>query len=71
MNNQSVNKDREIQLTREFDAPRELVFDAFTAPEKISEWWGPEGFSTTTKEMNFVVGGEWIFTIPTILCTPK
>lgn len=56
-------KDSEIRLTREFDAPRELVFDAFTSPGKIGQWWGPNGFTTTTKSMNFKVGGEWIFTM--------
>lgn len=56
-------KDREIRLSREFDAPRELVFDAFTAPEKIGQWWGPDGFTTTTGEMKFKVGGDWIFTM--------
>lgn len=56
-------KDRTIFITRKFDAPRERVFDAFTAPEKISQWWGPDGFTTTTKNMDFEVGGEWIFTM--------
>lgn len=56
-------KDREIRLTREFDAPRQLVFEAWTEPEKIGQWWGPDGFSTTTKKMNFEIGGEWIFTM--------
>jgi uncharacterized protein YndB with AHSA1/START domain len=56
-------KDREIRLERKFNAPRERVFEAWTEPEKISQWWGPEGFSTTTKEMNCEVGGEWIFTM--------
>lgn len=56
-------KNREIRLNREFDAPRDLVFDAWTTPEKIGQWWGPDGFSTTTKEMSFKVGGEWIFTM--------
>lgn len=57
------NKDREIRLSREFTAPRKLVFDAFTEPDKIGQWWGPNGFSTTTKEMHFEVGGDWIFTM--------
>lgn len=56
-------KDRTIHITRDFDAPRELVFEAFTQPEHIGKWWGPNGFSTTTKSMNFKVGGEWIFTM--------
>lgn len=58
----SINE-REIHLTREFDAPRELVFEAFTKPEHIGEWWGPNGFTTTTKSMSFKVGGEWLFTM--------
>lgn len=56
-------KDREIRLSREFDAPREIVFDAFASPEKIGQWWGPDGFTTTTGKMNFEAGGEWIFTM--------
>lgn len=56
-------KDRTIQITREFEAPRKLVFEAFSVPENISQWWGPNGFTTTTKSMEFKVGGEWIFTM--------
>ncbi len=56
-------KDRTIHITREFDAPIELVFEAFSQPEHIGKWWGPNGFSTTTKSMEFKVGGEWIFTM--------
>lgn len=50
-------------MSREFDAPRELVFDAFKDPDKIGKWWEPNGFKTTTKSMEFRVGGEWIFTM--------
>lgn len=56
-------KDRTIHISREFDAPRELVFRAFSQAEHIGTWWGPNGFTTTTKSMNFKVGGEWIFTM--------
>lgn len=63
MNTQSEAKERIIQLIREFDAPRELVFDAFSKPEHIGQWWGPSGFTTTTREMNFEAGGDWIFTM--------
>ncbi|MBC8065688.1 MAG: SRPBCC family protein [Chlorobia bacterium] len=52
--------DREIVLTREFDARRELVFEAYTKPEHISRWWGCND-STTTCEMDFRVGGEYRF----------
>jgi uncharacterized protein YndB with AHSA1/START domain len=51
----------EIVLSRVFDAPRELVFDAFTRPEHITHWWGPRGFTTTTHSMDFRVGGVWRF----------
>ncbi|HEV7281856.1 MAG TPA: SRPBCC domain-containing protein [Pirellulaceae bacterium] len=51
--------DREIVLTRVLNAPRELVYDAFFDRENISRWWGPNGFSTTTKTMDVRVGGVW------------
>lgn len=54
-------ENNEIRLTREFDAPGNMVFDAWTDAEKIRQWWGPNGFTTTTKKMDFKVGGEWIF----------
>lgn len=56
-------KDRTIHISREFDAPRNLVFEAFSQAEHIGKWWGPNGFTTTTKNMSFKVGGEWIFTM--------
>jgi uncharacterized protein YndB with AHSA1/START domain len=52
--------DREIIISRLFDAPRELVFDAWADPEHIAEWWGPQGFTTTTEKFDFRVGGQWI-----------
>ncbi|MEX2347845.1 MAG: SRPBCC family protein [Balneolaceae bacterium] len=56
-------KDRTIHISREFKAPIELVFNAFSQPEHIGKWWGPNGFTTTTKSMEFKVGEEWIFTM--------
>jgi uncharacterized protein YndB with AHSA1/START domain len=53
--------DREIVLTRVFDAPRDLVFKAWTEKEHISRWFGPKGFTTTTHEMDVRVGGMWRF----------
>ncbi len=52
---------RSIVASRVYDAPRELVFDAWTDPEHISEWWGPYGFSTTTSAFDLRPGGEWRF----------
>lgn len=54
-------KDREIVLSREFDAPRELVWKAYTQQEHVEKWWGPNGFTTTTSEMSVRKGGSWKF----------
>jgi uncharacterized protein YndB with AHSA1/START domain len=53
--------DREIMISRIIDAPPELVFEAFTEVRHLSQWWGPEGFTTTTRAFEFRVGGEWDF----------
>jgi uncharacterized protein YndB with AHSA1/START domain len=53
--------DREILISRVIGAPRELVFEAFTRVRHLSRWWGPEGFTTTTRSFEFRVGGEWDF----------
>ncbi len=57
----SATGDREIVISRIIDAPRELVFEAFTEVRHLSRWWGPEGFTTTTHSFEFRVGGEWSF----------
>jgi uncharacterized protein YndB with AHSA1/START domain len=54
---------REIVISRVIDAPRELVFEAFTEVRHLSRWWGPEGFTTTTQSFEFRVGGEWDFVL--------
>ena len=51
--------DREIRIVREFDAPRERVFAAFTDPALIPEWWGPRGTTTTVDTMDVRAGGAW------------
>lgn len=56
-----VAADREIVITRVIDAPRELVFEAFTHIRHLSHWWGPQGFTTTTRSFAFSVGGVWDF----------
>ncbi len=58
---EAATSDREILISRIISAPRELVFEAFTEVRHLSRWWGPEGFTTTTREFEFRVGGEWIF----------
>lgn len=55
--------DREICLTRVFDAPRHLVFEAMTRPEHIQRWWGclDEGYSVPVCEVDLRPGGAWRF----------
>src|SRR5689334_3783060 len=58
---ESATADREIVISRVINAPRELVFEAFTEVRHLSRWWGPEGFTTTTRAFEFRVGGAWDF----------
>ena len=55
--------DREIRMTRLFDAPRRLVFEAMTKPEHVKQWWGRlgEGYSVPVCEIDFRLGGAWRF----------
>jgi uncharacterized protein YndB with AHSA1/START domain len=55
--------DREIVLSRTFDAPRRLVFEAISRPEHVSRWWGPHGSSLTSCEMDMRPGGSWRFVL--------
>src|SRR5205807_4015301 len=58
---QSATADREIVISRVISAPPEVVFEAFTEVRHLSRWWGPDGFTTTTRSFEFRVGGEWDF----------
>ncbi len=51
--------DRELVYTRIFDAPRALVFEAWTDPKHVVQWWGPTGFTTAIQEMDVRPGGVW------------
>ena len=53
----------EVRMTRVFDAPRALVFEAMTKPEHVKEWWGRlgEGYSVPVCEIDLCVGGKWRF----------
>lgn len=50
--------DREIVMTRVFDAPRELVWEAWSDTKHLDRWWGPLGFTNTYQEFNFSLGGK-------------
>ncbi|MEO6523099.1 MAG: SRPBCC family protein [Mucilaginibacter sp.] len=58
---QNDTTDREIIITRLLNAPRELVFDAFTDAEHLINWWGPTGFTNTFLSHDVRPGGEWNF----------
>jgi len=55
--------EREIVLTRVFDAPGSLVFDALTTPELLKRWFGPRGWSLVVCEVDLKVGGTWRFVV--------
>jgi uncharacterized protein YndB with AHSA1/START domain len=57
----TLTSDCEITVTRVFDAPRELAFEAWTDPEQVVQWWGPFGFTTTIHEMDVRPSGVWRF----------
>jgi len=57
----TVLSDREIAVTRVFDAPRSLVFDAMTACEHMERWWGPRGFTLVECEIDLRPGGAYRF----------
>ena len=52
---------RSIVTTRLIEAPRDLVWAAWTDPKHLANWWGPDGFSTTTSRFEFRTGGVWRF----------
>jgi uncharacterized protein YndB with AHSA1/START domain len=54
-------QDRELLLTRVLNAPIELVWEVWTKPEHIAQWWGPDGFTNTISTMDVTPGGEWDF----------
>ncbi len=55
--------EREIVITRTFDAPRETVWAAWTDAKHLDQWWGPTGFRNETHAMDFRIGGVWRYTM--------
>src|ERR1051326_2726978 len=55
----TLPSDREIRLTRDFDAPRKLVFEACTKPEHLKHWWGPKDYDVVLCESDLRPGGAW------------
>ena len=57
------NRASEINLTRVYDAPLQSVWEAWTVPEEVAQWWGPRGFTLTTHSRDLRVGGHWHYTM--------
>jgi len=55
----TLPSDTEVLITREFDAPKELVYKAWTTPELIKRWWGGDRGEVTLAEVDLRVGGRW------------
>ncbi len=56
-------ENRTMRIERTFHAPIELVWQVWTEPEHIKNWWGPNGFTNTINTMDVKEGGEWLFTM--------
>jgi len=54
-----IPDDRRLEIEREFDAPRTLVWKMFADPYHLSRWWGPAGFTNPVVELDFREGGRW------------
>lgn len=56
-------KPNELYITRVFDAPVKLVWEAWIDPKQVGQWWGPRGFTLTTRSKDVRPGGQWIYTM--------
>ena len=57
------NNSNEIRIIRVYDAPVQLVWDAWTDPQQVAQWWGPRGFTITTHSKDLRPGGHWNYTM--------
>lgn len=60
---EKANKSNAISITRAYEAPLKAVWDAWTDPKQIAQWWGPRGFTITTHSRDLRVGGTWRYTM--------
>jgi len=65
MTNNTANETERMVITRVFDAPRELVWKAWTDPKYVMQWWGPKGFTSPVCKIDFRVGGKFLFCMRT------
>ena len=64
MSNMNDAKNRTLTLKRTFDVPVKLVWEAWTQPEHVINWWGPKGMKIEVIEHEFSVGGKWKYVMP-------
>lgn len=57
----TTSADRTFVMERVFNAPRQLVFEAFSKPEHLKQWWGPKGWTLPVCEVDFRPGGVWLY----------
>lgn len=55
-----MTENQDLVITRVFDAPRDLVWKAWTEPEHVMQWWGPKGFTAPVAKIDLRVGGEYL-----------
>jgi uncharacterized protein YndB with AHSA1/START domain len=63
MTTTATNKPNELYIRRRYDAPLAMVWEAWTNAQSAAHWWGPRGFTITTKSKDFRTGGSWIYTM--------
>src|SRR3984957_4200706 len=61
MTKKTVNEKERMVITRVFDAPRALVWEAWTNPKYVMQWWGPKGFTAPVCKIDFRVGGKFLW----------
>jgi uncharacterized protein YndB with AHSA1/START domain len=62
-NGQQAAADRELRISRLLNAPIDLVWEVWTTPDHIKNWWGPNGFTNTIHQMDLKPGGQWNLTM--------
>ncbi|MCW7470725.1 SRPBCC family protein [Leptospira kanakyensis] len=60
-NLETVIEDNKVTYKKYFDVPVDLLFEVWSSPEHLTEWWGPDGFTLTIKRLDFSNGGIWEF----------
>ena len=65
MTERTTNLLENLEITRIFDAPRKLVWKAWTDPEIVMQWWGPKGFTSPACKIDFRVGGQYLYCMRT------